>query len=285
MEDHMMKKLHKLALSALMTVSLLGNVQPMFSIESFSAILTLDDAVLNQLSTNPAGIFDPKKLSSLKKGVLMLAWQAKCSLIENKEWLIFINRLEPIMAKCPDILFAVIKELSENILPKHEATIMNTLEHSELHEHHADTLLKFKEKLMNFFKAIKPQIANTQVNTPAKNSNLENIRALIKKCQYGLIEPLLTNLDHKKQLSPELKAVFNDLINDITMVIELKIAEHLSNQDIQIINDFIKSELYKKLVDQGYIKVLAPVFDSLDVSFKKRIAPVYEKLAGQPLPF
>lgn len=286
MEDHMMKTLHKLTLSALMTVSLLGNVQPIFSIESVSAILTLDDAVLNQLSANPAVIFDPNKLNSLKVGVLKIAWNAKCSLSEIRNWTIFVTKLEPIMAKCPNILFAVIKELSENVLPQHEAAIMSTLEHKDLHEHHVDALLKLKEKVMNFFNAVKPRITGiTQTNTSAKNSNLTTIRAFLKKSGYNLVEPLLASLDQKKQLSPELKAVFNDLINDITMVIEQKIAEHLSNQEIQTINDFLQSELYKKLVEHGYIKVLTPVFSSLDESFKNRIAPVYEKITGQPLPF
>jgi hypothetical protein len=283
MEDHMMKKLHKLALSALMTVSLLGNVQPMFSIESFSAILTLDDAVLNQLSTNPAGIFDPSKLKTLKWRFGWVAAQAKCPLSELMK---FADRLEPIMAKCPNILFAVIKELSENVLPQYEVAIINTLEHKELRDHHADILLKFKEKVMNTFKALKPLIGQvSQTNTPTKNSSLENIRTLLKKCQYNLIEPLLTSLDQKKQLSPELKAIFNNLINEITVVIEQKIADHLSDQEILTINEFIQSEPYKKLVEHGYIKVLTPVFDTLDASFKKRIAPVSEKLVGQPLPF
>lgn len=258
-----------------LTLSLAGTVFSIVNARqqevSFQATLENINTLVKQIKNeNP---INQVALDNVKGEVIKVAKEAGFSITDYIILSSFADRCKTIAGRSPVIMNALVKKFVENILPKHEQTIIEVMQDPAL----TPVRSLLDEQLESIDLCNTSAIKQISKSTPDIEQKKQKINNFINDYQgqfHKILSVVLTVGAYAEALSKQAASrSYQELFQDIKNAALEVAAEHLENAEIDHVIRFAKSGAYQKLAThydqlaQVLIKVLKPKYQEVASSF------------------
>lgn len=185
----------------------------------------------------------------------------------------FADRLKTIAGKSPVILNALVNKFIEDILPKHEQTIIEVMQDPALSPVRSLIDEQLESIDLSNTSAVK-QNSKSALDIEQKKQKLNNFINDYQGQFHKILSVVLTVGAYAEALSKQVTShSYQELFQDIKNAVLEVAAEHLENAEIDHLIRFAKSSAYQKLstrydqLAQVLIKVLKPKYQEVASSF------------------